>query len=155
MRYLLIDRITDWQPGVRAGAVKTVALSEDFFEEHFPTRPILPGALIIEGLAQLAGLMLEEGVRAATGRPVKALLTIVERAKFRRTVHPGDRLDYEAEMLSVNELGGRVRCRARRDAETIADATLVLGFQEVADPRLEERRQVVLDCWLHGRAADA
>jgi len=74
MRFLLIDRITLWEPGSRGSAVKNISLSEDFFEDHFPLKPIMPGVLILEGMAQLSGLLLEEGVRRESGRNVKALI---------------------------------------------------------------------------------
>ena len=66
MRFLLLDRITSWEPGVRASGVKNIALSEDFFDDHFPLKPIMPGVLILEGMAQLSGILIEEGVRKET-----------------------------------------------------------------------------------------
>ncbi len=108
MRFLLIDRITEWEPGKHACAVKNVALSEDFFDDHFPMKPIMPAVLIIEGMAQLSGLLIEEGVRMESRRNVKALMSIIEKAKFRRPVYPGDKLVYHAEIGSVNELGGNI-----------------------------------------------
>ena len=155
MRFFLIDRITSWEPGRTAEAVKNVALSEDFFDDHFPQKPIMPGVLILEGMAQLAGLLLEEGVAEQDKRKVKALMSIVEKAKFRVPVKPGDSLRYHAEVLSVNELGGRVGCRALRDGAVVVDARLVLGFKEIEDPILEEKRRSVVDFWLDGCSGDA
>ena len=60
MRFFLIDKIKDWQVGKSAVAIKNIALSEDFFDDHFPRRPVMPGVLILEGLAQLSGLLLED-----------------------------------------------------------------------------------------------
>ena len=59
MRFFLIDRIDKWEVGVSAQATKNVTLSEDFFDDHFPRRPVMPGVLMIEGMAQLSGLLLE------------------------------------------------------------------------------------------------
>ena len=59
MRFFLIDKIDEWNLGATAKATKNVALSEDFFDDHFPRRPVMPGVLIIEGMAQLSGLLLE------------------------------------------------------------------------------------------------
>lgn len=150
MRFLMIDRITEWNPGVRAAAVKCVALSEDFFEDHFPLKPILPGVLLVEGMAQLAGLLLEEGVRKDCGENVKALLSIVDRAKFRSPVKPGDRVEYRAEILSVNEAGGKVDTKAWVEGEMVAESALVFSFHRIDNPYLESRRQAMLDLWLRG-----
>ena len=59
MRFFMIDKITKWEVGRSAEAVKNVALSEDFFDDHFPRRPVMPGVLMIEGMAQISGLLLE------------------------------------------------------------------------------------------------
>ena len=63
MRFFLIDKITKWEIGVEAEAIKNVALSEDFFDDHFPRRPVMPGVLMIEGMAQLSGLLLEGSLK--------------------------------------------------------------------------------------------
>jgi len=137
VRFFLIDRITCWEPGKRAGAVKCISLSEDFFDDHFPLKPIMPGVLILEGMAQLAGLLLEEGARPDSGRGPKALMSIVEKAKFRKPARPGDLLHYGVEVLSVNEAGGRAAARASRDGELVADCTLAFSFHEYENPRGE------------------
>ena len=149
MRFLLIDRITSWEVEAgRGSAVKNVALSEDFFDDHFPLKPIMPGALLLEGLAQLGGLLLEEGLRKRSGRNAKALLSIVEKAKFRRPARPGDSLEYRAEVVAVSEAGGKVAAEARAGEERIADCTLVFSFHDIHLPRLEASRARVLALWL-------
>ena len=154
MRFLLIDRITHWEPGRRARALKNVALSEDFFDDHFPLKPIMPGVLILEGMAQLSGLLMEEGVREETGGNAKALMSMVEKAKFRRPAYPGDTIEYAAEIESVNELGGRARVGARVADRPIADCVLIFSFHEIDNPRLEARRAEVLSLWLQGISDD-
>ncbi|MHC4715804.1 MAG: hotdog family protein, partial [Planctomycetota bacterium] len=79
MRFFLIDRITRWDVGSAAEAVKNVALSEDFFDDHFPRRPVMPGVLIIEGMAQLSGLLLEASLAEKYGKDAKAVLSVLER----------------------------------------------------------------------------
>ena len=155
MRFLLIDRITEWQPPRRGAAVKNVALSEDCFDDHFPLKPIMPGVLILEGLAQLSGLLLEEGVRREAGRNVKALMSIVEKAKFRSPAKPGDTLEYRAETVAVNEAGGKVAARAFARGELVAECALVFSFHEFANPRLERRRAEVLELWMRDLKSDA
>ena len=154
MRFILLDRITEWEPGKRGSAVKSVALSEDYFDDHFPLRPVLPGVLLLEGLAQLSGLLLEEGQRAQGGRSVKALMSVIEKAKFRKPVFPGDRLDLHAEVLSFNEAGGKVAAHATRDGEKLAECTLVFSFHQYEHPRLEQRRVEMLGLLLKDLAPD-
>ena len=150
MRFLLIDRIKSWHPGRTATAVKNVALSEDFFDDHFPLKPIMPGVLITEGMAQLAGLLIEEGVRRDTGRRVKAIMSIIRQAKFRKPVHPGDSIEYRATVQSVNEAGAVAEVEARVGAETVAESVLVFALQDVPLEQLERRRSEILSFWLEG-----
>jgi len=150
VRFLLIDRITDWKPGQCASAVKNVALSEDFFDDHFPLKPIMPAVLILEGMAQLSGLLIEEGVRKESGRNVKALMSIIEKAKFRQPVYPGDKLVYSAEVDSVNELGGRAHVKAHVDGKLITECAFVFTFHEISNVHLELRRSEILSLWLKG-----
>ena len=110
----------------------------------------MPAVLIIEGMAQLSGLLLEEGVRRGTGQNVKALMSIIEKAKFRRPVYPGDRLLYSAEVISVNELGGKASVKAYVNEELITECGLVFTFHEIDNPRLESRRSEILSLWLAG-----
>lgn len=153
MRFFLIDKITLWKPGVEGRALKNIALSEDFFDDHFPLKPIMPGALLVEGMAQLSGLLLEEGVRRETGRNVKALMSIIKEAKFRRPAVPGDLLEYRATVGSVNEMGGMARVKAYAGEELLAECTLLFSFHEIDNPRLEARRAEILSLWLEGVGA--
>ena len=150
MGFLLIDRITSWEPGRCGSAVKNVALSEDFFDDHFPLKPIMPGALMVEGMAQLSGLLLEEGVRKESGRNVKALMSMIERAKFRQPAYPGDTLEYHSNVIAVNELGGQVAAEAHVNGRCIAECKLIFSFHDFDNPRLEARRAAVLSLWLQG-----
>jgi 3-hydroxyacyl-[acyl-carrier-protein] dehydratase len=148
MRFILIDRITRWEPGKQAEATKNITLSEDFFDDHFPLKPIMPGVLILEGLAEIAGLLLEETVRQSQGRNIKALLSIIEKAKFRNFVTPGDSLVYQATIEQVNEMGGKMKGVVLRLDKQIGEAKLVFTFHEINDPRLDLRRAELLKFWL-------
>jgi 3-hydroxyacyl-[acyl-carrier-protein] dehydratase len=150
MRFFLIDRIVRWEVGSVAEATKNVALSEDFFDDHFPRRPVMPGVLILEGLAQLAGLLLEASIAARGARHAKAVLTLIERTKFRVLVRPGDRLLYRAEVVSVNEAGGKAKASAANGSSVVATTELVFAFQHVEDPLLDERRSQLLRLWREG-----
>ena len=148
MRFFLLDRITSWEAGKRATAVKNVALSEDFFDDHFPLKPIMPGVLILEGMAQLGGVLLEDEVRRRTGRNLKALMSIIEKAKFRSPVKPGETLEYTTEILSINEAGGKVAARAQRDGAPVAECVLVFSFFEYDNPLAEAHRAKTLSLWM-------
>ena len=148
MRFFLIDRITRWEIGRRAEAIKNIALSEDFFDDHFPRRPVMPGVLILEGMAQLSGLLLEASLKARYDKDAKAVLTVIERTKFREMARPGDTLGYASRLLSVNEAGGKVAVTASRGEHEIADSGMVFAFKYVDDPALDRKRRALLDLWL-------
>ena len=92
MRFLLVDRIRELESGKRAVGVKNVTLSEDFFTHHFPYHPIMPGALIMECLVQLADWMLRE----STAFESVAMPSTVDSLKFYKLVRPGDQLKLAA-----------------------------------------------------------
>ena len=148
MRFFLIDRITLWEVGTVAEAVKNVALSEDFFDDHFPRRPVMPGVLMIEGMAQLAGLLIEASLKAQYGRDAKAILTVLERTKFRAMVRPGDSLVYRAELMSVKPEGGKAAVQAALNGRVVATTAMVFAFKYIDDPLLDRRRNDLLKMWM-------
>ena len=148
MRFFLIDKITEWRVGESAKAIKNVALSEDFFDDHFPRRPIMPGVLIVEGMAQLSGLLLEAGLKQTYGHDAKAVLTVLERTKFREMVRPGDTLTYCVEVAALNRNGGKTSARALCGDRTVATTGMVFAFKEVDDPMLEATRETLMKIWL-------
>jgi 3-hydroxyacyl-[acyl-carrier-protein] dehydratase len=108
----------------------------------------MPGSLILEGIAQLGGLLLEETVLQQSQRRVKALMSIVEKAKFRQPAYPGDRLEYRAEIISVSDLGGRVRGTALCDGEQRAECSFLFSFHEFENERLERRQREIVSLWM-------
>lgn len=147
MRFFMIDRITVWEVGHIAEALKNVTLSEDFFDDHFPRRPIMPGVLMIEGMAQLAGLLLEESLRDKHGGNAKALMTVLERTKFREPVRPGDTLLYRVEVMSLNKNGGKASAQASCNGRVVATTGIAFVFKHVDDPMLESKRAELLTLW--------
>lgn len=86
--FLMVDRIIDVEPGVKITGLKNVSINEPFFEGHFPGNPIMPGVLIVEALAQIAGILaFRSGAKGDT-----VYFMSIERAKFRKPVVPGDQL---------------------------------------------------------------
>lgn len=148
MRFFLIDRITSWEVPRAAEAIKNVALSEDFFDDHFPRRPVMPGVLMLEGMAQLSGLLLEASLEEKCQRSAKAILTVIERTKFRQLVRPGDTLVYQAEVVSVNPDGGKVSVRASVAGQVVVTTELVFAFKYIDDPMLKSRRAALMKTWI-------
>jgi 3-hydroxymyristoyl/3-hydroxydecanoyl-(acyl carrier protein) dehydratase len=161
VRYILLDRITTLQPPELARGVKCVSLSDDCFADHFPGHPIMPGALILESLAQLAGVLLESTMRernkALVDPPageLHALLTMIDRAKFRHVVRPGDKLELEARVLRATEDGGQAQGVATVDGQRVAEGQLSFAFARVTNPTMLAKRREFLDVWLTGSAGD-
>jgi len=93
----------------------------------------MPGVLILEGMAQLSGLLLEASLQEKYGTSAKAVLTVLERTKFRALVKPGDTLVYRAEVVSVNEAGGKVKVAASRGQAMVTTTEMVFAFKPVDD----------------------
>jgi 3-hydroxyacyl-[acyl-carrier-protein] dehydratase len=149
VRYLLLDRITALE-AERATALKCVSLADDVFVDHFPGHPVMPGALIVEALAQLGGVLAEAAVRTQGRTDLHALLTMVQRAKFRRMVRPGDRLELETKLVTVSEDGAQVKATATVDGALVGEAELGFAFAKITSRKLIERRREIVNIWLHG-----
>jgi len=95
--FLLVDRVVEVEPGQRLLGYKNVTINEPFFQGHFPEKPVMPGVLIIEALAQATGLLAMESEDVA-GKAIYYLVG-VDKARFKRPVVPGDQLMLEVEVL--------------------------------------------------------
>jgi 3-hydroxymyristoyl/3-hydroxydecanoyl-(acyl carrier protein) dehydratase len=144
----MLDKIIEWKIGESAKGIKNVSLSEDFFDDHFPRHPIMPGVLIVEALAQLSGLLLEATVERDYKKKVKALLSILEKVKFRNISRPGDTLVLNSEILSAHKDSGRVKTIAKVEEKVIAEAEMIFVLISFDDPELEKKRKQLLDFWL-------
>jgi 3-hydroxyacyl-[acyl-carrier-protein] dehydratase len=129
--FLLVDRITELDPFVRARGYKNVTNNEPVFTGHFPGNPVLPGVYMIEALAQLAGCVVMEPGEFARRVPY---LAAIERAKFRRPVVPGDCFKMEASLIKHKRHIGWVKAEGRVDDEFVVSAELIFSIS--SDPRL-------------------
>ena len=119
--FLLVDRMTELEVGVRGTGYKNVTINEEFFQGHYPGMPIMPGVLIIEAIAQVGALVLLADPKFADVRP---LLAGLDKVRFRRMVVPGDRLEATAEVLWFRKEIGCMRGTATVDGEIAAEAEL-------------------------------
>ena len=119
---LLVDRVLELEPKKRIVAIKNVTINEEIFLGHFPGRPVMPGVLLIEGMAQAGGLLL---LHDLPDRERKLLYFAgIEAAKFRRPVVPGDQVRYEVEVLRLRSTFCKVAGKALVDGELAAEAIL-------------------------------
>jgi UDP-N-acetylglucosamine acyltransferase len=124
---ILVDAVTTHDPGTRLVAFKNVTVSEEYFQGHFPSSPLMPGVLMIEALTQAAGLLV-------LGRPdappnSRASLRGVNNAKFRRQVVPGDRMRLEVTLGPIRSRLAKVQAAAYVDDQVVAEAELLLGIE--------------------------
>ena len=125
--FLLVDRIEEIEPGVRAVGVKNVTQNEPFFEGHFPDYPVMPGVLIVEALAQVGavGVMALEEFRGKL-----ALFAGIDGVRFRRQVIPGDVLRMEVEISRLKGRVGRGKGSATVKGERACEAELMFAFAD-------------------------
>ena len=128
--FLLLDKVVDCEAGVSLRAVKNVTVNEPFFQGHFPIQPIMPGVLIVESMAQASavlGLLSEDEAR----RQHKLYYLVgVDKARFRKTVRPGDQLLIEVKLAGVRRNIWRFSCSAAVDGAPVADAELLTTIAE-------------------------
>ena len=123
--FLLVDRIEELEPGVRAVGLKNVTQNEPFFQGHFPDYPVMPGVLIIEAMAQVGAV----GVMAGGAHEDKlALFAGIDGVRFRRQVLPGDVLRMEVEIVRLKGSVGRGKGKATVDGERVCEAELMFAF---------------------------
>lgn len=128
MRWTFLDRIDVLTPGSTARGRKGCASSEDYFADHFPGFPVVPGVIQIEALAQLSGKLIEVSVFDRERRWVWPILSMVRKAKFRRFVRPGDTLVLHSELRASRDESAVCVVRGEVDGQRTAEAELVFVF---------------------------
>src|SRR5205823_12369735 len=123
-----IDRFTEFRRGEFARAVKQLSLAEDIFTQHFPDYPVMPAALLLEGLAQTGGILVGE----ANDFREKVVLAKITKAKFHREALAGEAVTLEATVLYVRPEGAAVRGRVLIDAELIGEAEITFAHLDQA-----------------------
>ncbi|MBI3590364.1 MAG: 3-hydroxyacyl-ACP dehydratase FabZ [Candidatus Melainabacteria bacterium] len=131
--FLLIDRITHMEPGLKAKGYKNITSNEPFFQGHFPGNPIMPGVLIVEALAQLgcAVMLLKEEYRNMIG-----LFAGIEGVRFKKPVVPGDRLELSVELLKLKGPIGKFKGEARVDDQLVVEGEVIFAMA----PKPQDRK---------------
>ena len=121
--FLLVDRVIESEPGKRLVAIKNVTINEPFFAGHFPSKPVMPGVLLIEAMAQATGLLAMESAEV----PKEAIdyLVGVDKARFKRPVVPGDQLVFEVEVIKHKREIWVFSAEARVDDKLVASAEIM------------------------------
>ncbi len=128
--FLLVDRVIECVPGERLVAFKNVTFNEPFFTGHFPIKPVMPGVLIIEALAQATGLLAAESAETKRSSSSIYYLVGVDKARFKRPVGPGDQLHLEARLLKVKRDLWVFDCVATVDGKVVASAEIMCTARE-------------------------
>jgi len=127
--FLLIDRIIKIVPGEEIVALKNVTMNEPFFQGHFPARPVMPGVLIMEALAQAGGVLASE-IRGPEKQGEIIYFMGMDHVRFRRPVVPGDQLMLEARVLKMRSKVAKMAGRALVEGQVVAEAELMASFGE-------------------------
>ncbi|MFZ5593506.1 MAG: 3-hydroxyacyl-ACP dehydratase FabZ [Pseudomonadota bacterium] len=129
--FMLVDRVLSYVPGESLVALKNVTFNEPFFQGHFPQRPVMPGVLIIESLAQATGIL---AFISTNTRPTDKSLYFfagIDNARFKQPVVPGDQLVLEVEVLRVIRTVWKFNTTAKVDGNVVASAEIMCAEREL------------------------
>jgi 3-hydroxyacyl-[acyl-carrier-protein] dehydratase len=130
--FLLVDRVVEFEPNKRVLAIKNVTCNEPFFTGHFPGHPVMPGVLVIEAMAQASGILtqLSNGIERRDNQLY--YLVRVDKARFSRTVGPGDQLMLDVVQKRLIRRMGLYECRALVDGKEVASAEILCAAPEAS-----------------------
>ena len=126
---LMIDRVKALEPGKRIVAVKNVSANEPHFEGHFPGNPIMPGVLILEAMAQAAGLLVFRSEGTKPDANSVYYYVGIDNARFKKPVVPGDVLEVEVSLDRFMRGIGKFTCAARVDGQVVAEANILCAMK--------------------------
>ncbi len=131
---LLVDRVIDWESGKRITAIKNVTINEEFFNGHFPHKPVMPGVLTIEALAQSAALLAFLTIGQKPDDNAVVYFVGIDGARFKRPVEPGDQLRMEVEILRQSRGIWKFSAKASVDGQLAVEAELMCTMRSIAEP---------------------
>ena len=125
--FLLVDRVQDYVVGDHLIALKNVTVNEPFFQGHFPHRPVMPGVLIIEALAQAAGILAFKTVNVTPDVNTRFYFVAIDKARFRKPVEPGDQLKLKVTLMRSFKGIWKFDCVAEVDGKEVASAEIMVA----------------------------
>jgi 3-hydroxyacyl-[acyl-carrier-protein] dehydratase len=129
--FLLIDRVIEFNKGESLTGIKNVTYNEPFFQGHFPQRPVMPGVLILEAMAQATGLLAFRTLENTADRDTLYFLVGMDRVRFKRPVEPGDQLLLSARLLKTKRGIWMFDCDARVDGAIAASAEIMCTERDI------------------------
>ena len=129
--FLLIDRVVEYKPGESLVGYKNVTYNEPFFQGHFPDRPVMPGVLILEAMAQATGLLAFRTLENTADRNTLYFLVGMDKVRFKRPVEPGDQLMITARLLKTKRGIWMFECDARVDGDIAASADIMCTERDI------------------------
>jgi 3-hydroxyacyl-[acyl-carrier-protein] dehydratase len=129
--FLLVDRVLEIDKGKSIKALKNVTINEPFFEGHFPHRPVMPGVLMLEALAQAAALLAFDALDTSPTDDTVYYFAGIDNARFKRPVEPGDQLILDVELLRMKAGIFKFKTRAAVAGETAVEADLTCAMRKI------------------------
>lgn len=135
---LLVDRVLTWESGKSITAIKNVTINEEFFNGHFPNKPVMPGVMTIEALAQTSALLAFLTMGQKPDENAVVYFLGIDNARFKRPVEPGDQLRMHVEILRQSRGIWKFQARATVDDQLAVEAELMCTMRSIADTPTSE-----------------
>jgi 3-hydroxyacyl-[acyl-carrier-protein] dehydratase len=130
---LLVDRVLNWESGKTIDAIKNVTINEEFFNGHFPNKPVMPGVMTIDALAQTSALLAFLTMGQKPDENAVVYFLGIDKARFKRPVEPGDQLRMHVDILRHSRGIWKFQARATVDDQLAVEAELMCTMRSVAD----------------------
>lgn len=131
--FLLVDRVTEFKPGESLKAIKNVSMNEPYFQGHFPQRPVMPGVLILEALAQATGLLAFRTRQQQAERDSLYYFVGIDKARFKKPVEPGDQLQLAVDLIRTKRGIWVFDTEASVDGKPVTTAVIMCTERKIED----------------------
>ncbi len=129
--FLLLDRVTDYKLGETLTAIKNVTINEPFFQGHFPGRPVFPGVLILEAMAQASAVLASHSPEADTEENVVLLFAGIDKARFKRPVEPGDQMVIDVMQTNYKSKIWKYSANVSVEEKVVASASIMFTYRVI------------------------